>query len=455
MRWWAFWRRVQYITGLLIFFLIVGGGVYVRYFSVEPTCFDGRQNGEERGIDCAGACIRICAFDVLSPSVLWSRSFEVTPGQYNAVAYIENRNIDAGTTDARYTFSLYDGQGLIVERSGSTILPPDSVYPIFEGRINTGARIPTQTFIELETDGLWLPAEYGREQFVVEERELTGADSSPRLTARIQNTALTDVQNLEIVATIFDAGGNALTASRTVVPLMGGREATDVVFTWPNPIAKTVTSCEIPTDVVLGIDLSGSMNDDGGDPPQPITSVLEAASSFASRLKNKDQIAVVTYATDAIVGATLTGNTEAVENIINGLSIAPEDETGSTNTGDAIVRAEAELKSSRHNLDARKVLVLLTDGLANAPGEEPEAYALRAAESLKETGTEIFTIGLGDSVNESFLRQIASDTEHYFSAATTETLNQIYRTITDTICEEGPAVIDIVPKTDASFSPLN
>lgn len=451
---WAFWRRVQYLTGVFVLFAIVGVGVYYGYFYESATCFDGQQNGEERGVDCGGACTRICAFDVLEPNVLWSRAFEVTDGQYNAVAYIENRNLNSGTPEVSYTFSLYDDEGLITERSGTTILPPDSVYPIFEGRINTGTRVPTQTVLELGGGSVWLPASAGREQFVVESRTLRGVDNSPRLDARITNTAIEEAQEVEIVATIFDSQGTALTASRTFVDRFAGQTTEDVVFTWPEPIAKTLRSCEIPTDVVLGIDLSGSMNDDGGTPPEPITSVLNAATAFVNRLKEGDQASVVTYATDAALVRQLTSETTGVRDTIAALSIDPAEEVGSTNTGDAINIAFEEIESSRHNLNARKVFVLLTDGLANAPDEEPEQYARNAAAELKAEGTTVYTIGLGDNVNEAFLREIASAQDQYYRAVDAADLDSIYRSITASICEDGPSVIEIIPKTDASFAPL-
>lgn len=448
---WAFWRRTQYLIGIFFVLTLLGTAVYFGYFYTTPTCFDGVLNGSERGIDCGGGCARVCSLDVVQPSVAWARSFKVVDGQYNAVAYIENKNLAIGSPEVSYTFSLYDKEGLIVERKGSTVLPPDSVYPIFEGRITTGDRIPTQTFVELGEIKEWLPAVAGREQFVVEGRKLTAADSAPRLTASLRNTALEEAKNVEVIATIFDANGTALTASRTVVPSLPGRATQNIVFTWPQPIAKTLRSCEIPTDAILAIDLSGSMNDDGGDPPEPITSVLDAAESFVSRLKTNDTGGLVTYATTAHLVEQLTNDTASLGETIGGLSISTAEEVGSTNTGDAILVSQSELGSPRHNENARKVLVLLTDGLANAPGTEPEQYALDAALSLKKTNTEIYTIGLGDRVNENFLQDIASDGEHYFRAASAGTLDRIYRSITAAICEEGPAVIEIIPKTETSF----
>lgn len=449
---WAFWRRVQYGAGVGAFFLVIFALIYASYIHTPASCFDGRQNGNERGVDCGGACARVCAFDTAEPSVLWSRAFRVTDGLYNAVAYIENTNLTFGTPELGYTFTLYDeGGSVITERSGTTVLLPDSINPIFEGRIAVGNKIPTRTFIELAPIDEWQEVDAGRDQFTVRDRELIRADSEPRLDTTLFNTSLEDERDLEIVATIFDARGNALTASRSIVPLFEGREERNVVFTWPEPIAKTVRSCEVPTDVILAIDLSGSMNDDGGTPPQPISSVLDAASSFVSRLRSRDQVGVVTFATHADLTSGLTNSLGTAEATVQNLSIAPQEETGRTNIGDAIALANNEFLSPRHSRDARKVLVLLTDGRANAPGEDAEKYAVSEAAGARASDIDIFTIGLGQGVNRPFLGDVASSNNHEFYAASAANLDQIYRLISTAICEEGAAVIDVIPKTTAGF----
>ena len=448
---WAFWRQVQYFTGFGVMFFGICFLIYSNYFYVAASCFDNAQNGEERGVDCGGVCARICAFDVTMPSVEWARSFRVTDGQYNAVAYVENNNQLAATPEIAYTFSLYDADGLITERSGVTILPPDSSYPIFEGRIATGNRIPTRTILDLKPAELWLPAQVGRNQFSIIDRNLQGADTQPRLDVLIANNELTEAREVEVVATIFDANGNALTASRTFVDEFQPREEREIAFTWPEPIATTLRSCEVPTDVVVAIDLSGSMNNDQDEPPQPITAVLSAAEAFVTRLQTGDQVGVVTFATEAIQNQPLTTNILEAQSIIRSLVIDPEEETGSTNTGDALLRATEELNSERHNGDARKVAVLLTDGLATAPDEEPEEYALGQASNLKGSGAQLFVIGLGEQVNMEFVRQLASEPTNAFQAINRDEVDRIYRDITGAICEDGAAIIDVVPKTNAVF----
>lgn len=452
---WAFWRRVQYGTGFGIFWMFVFVLIYYANFYQVPNCFDSRQNGAERGVDCGGVCARICPFDVAAPTVQWARSFKVTQGQYNAVAYIENTNQFAASSEVPYVISLYDADGLITQREGKTILPPDSVYPVFEARIDTGERVPTQTFMELGDVSLWVAAKGGRNQFTVQSRTLTGADAQPRLEAQIYNNSLQEADKVEVVATIFDARGNALTSSRTFIDNFLGRTQETAVFTWPEPIAKTMRSCEVPTDVLLAIDLSGSMNNDSDDPPEPITSVLTAAEAFTKRLQTGDQAALGTFASDAVITNLLTSNTGQIATSIAHLTIDPEEETGSTNTGDALLRGSEELNSSRHNTEARKVMVLLTDGLATAPGDDPDAYARDAADKAKAMGVNLFTIGLGENVNMDFVTELASTPQQAYRAVSAGEVDRIYKSITAEICEDGAAVIEIIPKTDAGFSAVN
>src|SRR3989344_3830217 len=87
---WALKRQIFYTSVLCVFFLIFGFLVGYPYLNKPPTCNDGKQNGDESGVDCGGLCLRACIGEVDIISILWSRAFQVVPGRYNAVAYIEN-----------------------------------------------------------------------------------------------------------------------------------------------------------------------------------------------------------------------------------------------------------------------------------------------------------------------------------------------------------------------------
>jgi Mg-chelatase subunit ChlD len=457
IRWWAVGRRVQYGLGFGSFWLLIGVLVYYTNYYQPPSCFDGIQNGNESDIDCDGSCVQICPASVLPPQIVWAKSFKIVDGQYNALAYIDNANQTAGTPALSYTFQLMNEDRVVAERSGTTVLPPNSVYPIFEGRLFTEGKVEvTETKIILEPAKQWLPASVGRDQFRSLDIKLTGADSRPRLDVKFENTELVAANDVEVVATIFNDVGEPMTASQTYLDEIGPRSTKNIVFTWPNSIAKTVKSCSVPTDVAVVIDLSGSMNNDGGDPPQPVTAALEAAAEFVRKLQENDRVAVVTYASEAVVMTELAGNHGEVADNITAFTIDEKEETGYTNTTAALEKAQAELNSERHNSDARRVLVLLTDGLPTADGDEDViGQAIAKARELSTDNIEVYAIGLGAGVDEGFIREIATDSvTTAYLAPNAGDLSSIYAKITSSLCTMGPTKIDVIAKTKANFAPL-
>ena len=471
---WAIWRRIQYgvLYSLILMFLTLG--VYYGFIYAAPTCFDGRQSGDQTGIDCGGSCVRICAHEVNPPSVEWTQSFPVTDNQYNAVAYVRNRNPDAGTPEQRYTFRFYDAGGnLITERSGVTPLPPNSTFAIFEGRIDMLNREVARTEITLEPADLWLPVTHGMEQFRTGNLSLRGADERPRLDATLENTLLDSVEEVAIVATIFDAAGNPLTASQTFVDRLVGRESRQVTFTWPEPIARTVRTCDVPSDIMMVLDRSGSMAADGGDPPEPLESTKRAAERFAGLAQPQDQVGYLSYATEPSdpIDQTLTRNISNVQEAIANTAIGT-DGIQFTNMGAAFRAAAAELRGPRGRADARKVMVFLTDGDVTRPvnpetGQRDIAYARRYAldnaQAAKDLGITVYTIGFGDFFLEiegvldrdvDLIKELSSGPEYTFTAPSLAELDAVYAEIAEDICEDGPTRIDLLPVTGHNFVPL-
>jgi Ca-activated chloride channel family protein len=198
------------------------------------------------------------------------------------------------------------------------------------------------------------------------------------------------------------------------------------------------------------------MNNDGGDPPQPVTDALLAAKQFVSSLKSDDKASVVTFASQAVTVSELSKNHQSTAAIIGALTITPSDETGFTNTVAGITAAATELASVRHGGDSRRAVVLLTDGLPTAPGDTTAILeeTRLAAQALASDGVEVYSIGLGKGVDTPFIQSLASTPENAYLAPQTGDLEQIYKQITGSLCESGATRIDVIAKTGANFTPL-
>jgi hypothetical protein len=249
---WGSRRKLLYGGFLCLFVAIFLLIKIYPLLNKEPTCLDGKKNGAERGVDCGGGCTRICQNDTAPLTVKWSRSFKVGNGIYSAFSYVENQNVQASGRVIYYEFNLYDEENIfIVSRKGATYIPPNGRFGIFETAIATGQRIPKNTSFKFLTQPQWekVTAEEAR-QFVFSEASIpTNLDIAPRLSVSVENPTITTAYNIDVFAVIYDAEGNALGVSKTLVDKLPAGGNKNLTFTWREPFAGEPRRTEILTQL--------------------------------------------------------------------------------------------------------------------------------------------------------------------------------------------------------------
>lgn len=230
-------------------------------------------------------------------------------------------------------------------------------------------------------------------------------------------------------------------------------------------------------DLVVVLDRSGSMcygshswycNDsyrlaapDGTVDPafswEPMRSTQEAAVNFSMFFTPVyDRFGLVSYSQTAALNEALTSDfndvddTSFSDDTINGCVDCSEfaDEVlelqpgGSTNIGHGINLAANELLYGAGRATAAKIMIVMTDGIANrcdASGwscgtSAAETYAYNEAITAANNGIAIYTIGLGPSVNDTLLQDIANvGGGIYLNAPTADDLETTFEQIADAI----------------------
>lgn len=242
---WSARRKFGYFMGFFLAIALFGGVPAFLALYEAPTCSDGKQNGSERGVDCGGACARLCAADYSAPRVLWSYSTRIVPGVYNAMAYVQNPNPSVEAVDMGYSFKLYDAQGLLVaQKDGRTYVPAGQRFVVFEGGIRTGERVPTRTTFEFLGQPEWRPGT------AFSGLRLLSADifegSSPRAEARIQNeTVDRSFSSVDAYIVIYDEKDNRMAFSKTLVESIAPGERQTLYFTWPEAFSSKPIRSEV------------------------------------------------------------------------------------------------------------------------------------------------------------------------------------------------------------------
>lgn len=145
-----------------------------------------------------------------------------------------------------------------------------------------------------------------------------------------------------------------------------------------------------PLDIILAIDGSGSLIEDGGTDPNRLR--VTAAQQFVDKLDaTRDRVGVVHW-NETIVGTplALTSNFAEVNDYLN-LSNAK----GYTNIWNALNASASQLRDARSN--AKKIIILFSDGIDTS---EPKQDFKGLARQIVQSGTLIYTIGLGKGNNQ-------------------------------------------------------
>ena len=249
---WASKRKLLYLSIVLatigLFVFIISLPALTR----APTCFDLKQNGDEKGIDCSGSCQRLCSFEVKDISVLWKRAFKVTGDRYNLLAYFENQNASAGIKRLPYEFRFYDENNVFIGlRSGVAFIAPNSRSAIFEPGVNVGNKIPKRTSFQfLDPKPAWLKvdtAQTDKIKLEVTDKKLIDTKITPRLEATILNDSIFKVSDIEVIAIVYNENQNAVAASKNFIDSLAGGAQQNVSFTWPEPFPGDVFITEVIT----------------------------------------------------------------------------------------------------------------------------------------------------------------------------------------------------------------
>lgn len=452
------WRTRRKITiGSIVTFvllMVISIPTYIIFFTGQPTCFDGFRNGDESGIDCGGECVRVCEAEVIPLDILSKESFKVSDGVFNSVVILENRNTDAGARDVVYTISISDSSGRILDtKEGVFDIPKQTKIALFAGGMR--ASMPLDDILTIISIGEidWTKDAPQKAAVSVSLNPIENEDVAPRINGVVRNNSSLPSPDVQIVAIVSDDEGNPIAVSSTIAESLPKDAEKRIFFAWPEPFLVGSRVCDAQSgkkltsflgDVALVIDRSGSMDDEGANPPEPLNTVRLAAIQFVRNMTGTDRVALVSFANEATVDSGLTDDFDSVARYIDGISILT-DVTQNTNLADGVLQAFTVLAGSDSE-NKRKAMVILTDGIATRPLDSsdknyPENYARDIANSAKASGIEIYVIGLGKDLNTEFLQEIAGEPENYYGARTKDDLAGVYGDIALSICGKRPAIV--------------
>ena len=229
-----------------------------------------------------------------------------------------------------------------------------------------------------------------------------------------------------------------------------------VALARPERVGEPVERVKAARDVVLAIDISGSMDTQDflasdGRRLQRLAAVQEVVTNFLAD-REGDRVALIVFGTKAYVQSPLTEDLDTVTRLMERTSVGMAGPH--TALGDSIGLAIRTFEAS--DIEQR-LLILLSDGSDTASAITP----VNAAEIAASRGVEIFTIGVGDPdaagearLDLGVLREIAGRTGGaYFFADDLEALTEVYDRI-DALAPRETETLSYRPRHSLAHWPL-
>lgn len=195
-------------------------------------------------------------------------------------------------------------------------------------------------------------------------------------------------------------------------------------------------------DILIALDISGSMAAEDFQPRNRLTVAKEVISDFIKKRSN-DRLGLVTFAGQCYTRCPLTVDYDILRFFLNQSNI------GDIEDGTALgVALATSVNRIRHSKSKTKIIILLTDGVNNRGEIDPKD----AAQIAKDFNVKVYTIGVGTrgqapypvpdefgniqhvmlevQIDEDLLKYIANTTGGlYFRATDREQLQNIFKEI--------------------------
>lgn len=245
----ASWSRKRRLIYAVIVIVILAAAIGVPAFMLlykAPTCFDGVRNGKELGVDCGGACAKLCPSAFLPPNVSWVRFKEIAPRTYNVAAYIVNPNPGVMAPNVPYKLTLYDREALpIAVVTGTASIPARRNTLAFQASVDTGTQTPLRGVLEFTGIPQWEKSDDRLDSLRVTNQAYEDDANDSSLLVTVANSSVEPIGPVTAFAILKDGEGNVLDFSKTVIDEVPGQGNRIAPFTWPVSHFGQVISIEV------------------------------------------------------------------------------------------------------------------------------------------------------------------------------------------------------------------
>jgi hypothetical protein len=245
------------IFGVVLATLI---GLIISLTISGPTCFDGKQNQKEEGIDCGGSC-SVCTEELAGKDLVVKSAHVVYGGEvkYDIVANIHNPNALYGGEVVYYTIEVVDGSGdILATRNNKTFILPNENKYIIEVGVETSKK-PSSVKVSINNVEWVKFTEFDSPQILVKNQRFGLVENNTNYAEAfglVSNESSYDFHNIVINVILEDERGVPIAVNKTDMRTFDSDSQREFRLIWPHKFPGNIKSAKMQAET----DIFDSLN---------------------------------------------------------------------------------------------------------------------------------------------------------------------------------------------------
>lgn len=209
-----------YILATAVIFWII----YILFLRPAPTCFDGRRNQGETGIDCGGPCSS-CEITQLKDLVSdWAMALPGRENESSLLAEIYNPNLNFGAQTFSYQFNVIGPFGPLKTIKGESFIYPGEIKYLIEPSLKINLQDVSRVELKIDKDSILWQSEKELVKPLLTTRSVKTevVNQEIKVEGYIKNENPLLISKIKIIAVLFDRQNEILNASFTTIADLKG-----------------------------------------------------------------------------------------------------------------------------------------------------------------------------------------------------------------------------------------
>ncbi|MEK7608015.1 MAG: hypothetical protein AAB495_00310 [Patescibacteria group bacterium] len=234
-------KQVVYGGLYLAVLAAMAGALYFLKLKPSPSCFDGKRNGNELGVDCEGSCAKVCTPpDIRMPELVGPIRTITIPGSsgtasgVTVVQRIQNANTDFGVSKLPYRVAIFNrDRTASATVEGSASLYGGDVFQLVVPNIKPSGIGPFTAEVYLGTPTWTKSKDFVRPEVRVRDAKTTNETNLTVVRGIVVNQDIVSFPSLTISALFYDESEVLAGASRTILDRFGPQETREFSIFYP------------------------------------------------------------------------------------------------------------------------------------------------------------------------------------------------------------------------------